>query len=81
MEILIIQGVLKKRKEKYYCSKFLPLSEAEIQGILPPAKANLGHFLALFQSLQLPSTQPESPLALISLAHKSHVSFKVGTQL
>jgi hypothetical protein len=34
-----------------------------------------------FQSLQLPSTQSESPLALIPLAPKSHVSFKVCTQL
>jgi hypothetical protein len=49
--------------------EFLPLPEAEILGLLHPAEANLGYFLALFQSLQLPSTQPESPLA-----PKSHVS-------
>jgi hypothetical protein len=36
--------------------------EAKIQGLLHPAEANLG-----FQSLQLPSTQPESPLAPKSL--------------
>jgi hypothetical protein len=40
---------------------FLALSEAEIQGLLDPAEANLGYF-------QLPSTQSESPLA-----PKSHV--------
>jgi hypothetical protein len=42
---------------------------------------NLGYILAWFQYLQLPSTQSESPLALIPLAPKSHVSFKVGNQL
>jgi hypothetical protein len=53
-------------KKKYHCRNFF-LSEAE---------ANLGHFLAWFQSLQLPSTQSESPLA-----PKSHASFKVLAQL
>jgi hypothetical protein len=47
--------------------QFLPLSEAEIQGLLHPAEANLGYFLARFQSLQLPSVQSESPLVLIPL--------------
>jgi hypothetical protein len=61
--------------EKKWLQQFLPLSEAEIQGLLNPAQANLGYFLAWFQSLQLPSTQSESPLA-----PKSHVSFKVCTQ-
>jgi hypothetical protein len=50
--------------------------EAKIQGLLQPAEANLGYFLAWFQSLQLPATQSESPLA-----PKSHVSFKVCTQV
>jgi hypothetical protein len=50
--------------------------EAEIQGLLHPAEANLGYFLVWFQSLQLPSTLSESPLV-----PKSHVSFKVHTQL
>jgi hypothetical protein len=54
--------------------------EVEIQG-LHPAQANFGYFLAWFQSLQLPSTQSESPLVLLPLAPKSHVSFKVCTQL
>jgi hypothetical protein len=54
--------------------KFLPLSEAEIQGLLHPAEANLGYLLVWFQSLQLPSVQSESPPALIPLAPKSHVS-------
>jgi hypothetical protein len=44
--------------------QFLPLSEAEIQqGLLHPAQANLSYFLAWFQSLQLTSTQSESPHA------------------
>jgi hypothetical protein len=50
--------------------------QREIQGILHPAEANLGYFLAWFQSLQLPSTQSESPLALISFSPKFHVLFK-----
>jgi hypothetical protein len=45
-------------------------------GFLHPAEANLGYFLVLFQSLQLPSTRSESPLV-----PKSRVSFKVRTQL
>jgi hypothetical protein len=55
---------------------FLPLSEVKIQGLLHPVQANLGYFLARFQSLQLPSTQSESPLA-----PKCHASFKVYAQL
>jgi hypothetical protein len=47
--------------------EFLPLSEAEIHGLRRPAQANL----AWFQSVQLPSTQPASPLALIPLAPDS----------
>jgi hypothetical protein len=47
--------------------------EAEIQGLLNPALTNVGYFLPWFQPLQLPSTQSESPLALIPLAPKSHV--------
>jgi hypothetical protein len=46
------------------------VSEAEMQSLLHPAEANLGYFLARFQSHKLLSTQSESPLAL-----KSHVSF------
>jgi hypothetical protein len=64
-----------KINEKKSLQQFLPVSEAEIQGLLH--QANLGYFLAWFQSLQLPSTQSESPLALIPLAPKSHMSFKV----
>jgi hypothetical protein len=41
------------------------MSEAEIQGLLHPAQANLGYFLAWFQPPQLPSKQSEGPLALI----------------
>jgi hypothetical protein len=55
--------------------KTIKRQEAEIQGLLHPAQANHGYFPAWFQSLQLPSTQSESPLA-----PKSHV-FKVCTQL
>jgi hypothetical protein len=47
--------------------QFIPLSEAEIQGLLHPAEANLGYW---FQCLQLPSTQSETPLV-----PKSHMSF------
>jgi hypothetical protein len=63
-------------KEKESLEQFLPLSEAEIQGFLHPAEANLGYCLAWFQSLQLPSPQSESPLE-----PKCQVSFKVCTQL
>jgi hypothetical protein len=52
---------------------FLPLSEAEIQGLLHPAQTNFGYFLAWFQSLKLPSTQSQSPLA-----PKAHVSFLIN---
>jgi hypothetical protein len=57
--------------------KTIKRQEAEIQGLLHPAKANLGYFLAWFQSLQLSSTQSESPVAVITLTPKSHVCFKV----
>jgi hypothetical protein len=59
--------------------KTIKRQEAEIQGLLHPAQANFGYFLALFHSLQLPSTQTESPLALISLAPKSKVSNMYST--
>jgi hypothetical protein len=59
----------------YLCSIFF-LSEAEIQGLLHPAQVNLGYFLKWFQALQLPSTQPENPLA-----PKFHVTFKVCIKL
>jgi hypothetical protein len=65
-----------KINEKLSLQQFLPLSEAEIQGLLLPAQTNLGYFLAWFQSLHLPSVQSESPHALIPLAPKTHVSFK-----
>jgi hypothetical protein len=64
-----------KINKKYHCSNFF-LSEGEIQGLLHPAEANLGCFLAWFQPLQLPLTQPERPLA-----PKCHVSFIECTQL
>jgi hypothetical protein len=44
-----------KINKKYHCRNFF-LSEAEIQGLLHPAQANLGNFLAVFQCFQLPST-------------------------
>jgi hypothetical protein len=70
-----------KINKKISLQQFLPLSEAGIQGLLHPAEANLGYFLAWFQSLQLPSTQSESPLALFHRAPESHVSFKASTEL
>jgi hypothetical protein len=39
------------------------LPQAEIQGLLYPAQANLDIFLRGFSLFQLSSTQPESPLA------------------
>jgi hypothetical protein len=48
--------------KKISLQQFLPLSEAEMQGLLHPAQANLCYFIALFQSLQLPSAQSQSPL-------------------
>jgi hypothetical protein len=74
-------GSADENKEKISLQQFVPLSETEIQDLLHPAQFNFGYFLAWFQSLQLPSTQSESPLALIPLVPKSHVSFKVCTQL
>jgi hypothetical protein len=68
-----------KVNKKILLQKFLPLSEAEIQSLLHPGQVSLGYFLAWFQSFQLHSTQSESPLALIPLAHKSHISFKACT--
>jgi hypothetical protein len=80
MKTLIMQVVLMKIvNKKISLQQFLSLSESEIQGLLHPAQ--LGYFLAWFQSLQLPSTQSDSPLAPIPLAAKSHVSYKVCTQL
>jgi hypothetical protein len=61
---------MKINLKKISLQQFLPLPEAEIQGLLHPAEVNLGYLLPWFQSLQLPSTQSESPLA-----PKSHVSF------
>jgi hypothetical protein len=65
-------GSADESKLKKWLQQFLPLLEAEIQGLLSPALTNLGYFLPWFQSLQLPSTQSESPLA-----PESHVLFKV----
>jgi hypothetical protein len=55
--------------------QFLPLSEAEIQGLLHPAQDNLDYFLAWFQSLQLTSRKSERPVALFPLAPKSRCVF------
>jgi hypothetical protein len=62
--------------KKKSLQQFLPVSETEIQGLLHPAKVNLGYCLVRFQSLQLPSTQSESPLAI-----ESHASLKARIQL
>jgi hypothetical protein len=56
--------------------KLITCQEAEIRGLLRPVQANLGLFLAWFQSAQLPPTQFESPIAC-----KSNMSFKVCIQL
>jgi hypothetical protein len=47
MENLIM---LMKINKKLFLQQFLPLSEAEIQGLLRPAQTNLGYFLAWLQS-------------------------------
>jgi hypothetical protein len=66
-------GSVDGNKQKLSLQQFRPLSKAEIQGLLHPAQANLGYFLAWFESHQLPSTQSKSPFVLIPLAPKSHV--------
>jgi hypothetical protein len=51
------------------------LSETEILGLLRPAQANLGYFLAWFHSLSsCPRHSLQSPFDLIPLAPKSRVS-------
>jgi hypothetical protein len=65
-----------KINKKISLQQFLPLAEAEIQGFCHSAQVSFGYFLAWFQSLQLPSTQPECLLSLISLAPKSHMPLK-----
>jgi hypothetical protein len=69
-----------KINKKYQCSNFFLCQKLKSRVSFIELKPILGHFLAWFQSLQLPSTQSESPLALIPLAPKSHVSFKARTQ-
>lgn len=64
-----------KVNKKISLQQFLSPSETEIQGLLHPTRANLGYFLARFQSLQLPSTQSESPPALNPLTPKCYMSF------
>jgi hypothetical protein len=71
-----MENVLLTKNLKISLQPFLPPSEAEIKVLLHPIEADLGCFLLWFQSLQLPSTQSESPLA-----PKSHVSFKSCAQL
>jgi hypothetical protein len=65
-----------KIKRMYHCSNLFLCQKLKSKVSFIQLKAILGYFLAWFQSLQLPSTQSESPLA-----PKSHVSFKVCTQL
>jgi hypothetical protein len=43
--------LMKINKKKISLQQLLPLSEAEIQGLLRPAQANLEYFLVWFQSL------------------------------
>jgi hypothetical protein len=40
--------------KKISLQQFLPLTEAEIQGLLHPAEANLGYFLAGFNLSSCP---------------------------
>jgi hypothetical protein len=66
-----------KINKKKSLQQFLPLSEAEIQFFIQ-LKPILDIFLLGFS---LSSCPQHSPLALIPFARKSHVSFKVCTQL
>jgi hypothetical protein len=76
MKNLIIYAVLMKINiKKYHCSNFFLYQKLKSRVSLIQLKSILGYFLAWFQSLQLPSTQSESPRALIPLDPKSHVSF------
>jgi hypothetical protein len=43
MEILTIRAVLLKKNKKITLQQFLPLSEAESQGLRHPAETNLGY--------------------------------------
>jgi hypothetical protein len=61
--------------KKISLRQFLPLLEAEIQDLLNPAEASV------VAVSPVPSSQSESPLALISLALETLVSFKVCTQV
>jgi hypothetical protein len=70
MENLIMYIVLMKINTKISLQQYVPLSEAE---------ANPGYFLARFQSLQPPSTQPDSSLALISPAPESKFYMHYGS--
>jgi hypothetical protein len=49
----------------YLCSNFFLCQKLKSRASFIQLKSSLGYFLAWFQSLQLPSTQSESPLALI----------------
>jgi hypothetical protein len=57
------------------------MSETEIQGLLRPAQASLGHFLVRFQSPQLSSTQSESPCSNPSCSQILRRLYKVRAQL
>jgi hypothetical protein len=46
--------MLMKINKKISLQQFLPLSEAEIQGLLHPAEANLGYFLRGFSLSSCP---------------------------
>jgi hypothetical protein len=45
MKHLVIQAMLIKINKEISLQSFIPLSDAEKQGLLHPAQANLGYFL------------------------------------
>jgi hypothetical protein len=63
-------------KNKYHC-RTLNYTKTKCCNSGPPSSSSshAEYFLAWFQSLRLPWTQPESPLALIPLVPESHVTF------
>jgi hypothetical protein len=62
-----------KINKKYYCSNFFLCQKLKSSVFFIQLKPILDISFAWFQSLQLPSTQSESSLALILPAPKSHV--------
>jgi hypothetical protein len=61
---VIIYVMLMKINNRISLQQFLPLSEAETQGLLHPAEANLGYFLLGFSVSSRPQHSPKALLVL-----------------